>query len=228
MKPFLSFILCLTLSTTIFAQTKTISRDTINLTGVVYSSDGKVVPDLEIRSRHADPRFERSRISTKTDANGRFKLDGVMPNDTLMIASVKYDKLQYYNKGSRSMLIFLPQEHITDINSANPIEIKASRLKPKEISEITVTASEGTPTFTVVVRAEFPGGNENFVSFIKKKIEYPTAAIKNSIEGTVEVAFTVEKDGKLDEFIVLKGLGYGCDEEVIKAASKVPHGDRLF
>jgi len=145
-----------------------------------------------------------------------------MPYDTLTIASVNYDKLQYYNKGSRLMVILLPQERIVDINSANPIDIKATRSKPKNIPEITFTPLPGTPPFTLIQQAEFPGGNEHFISFVKKNISYPAAAIKNNIEGTVEIAFTVERNGKLDEFIILKGLGYGCDEEVIKATLKSP------
>jgi TonB family protein len=222
MKPFLFTVICFMISITLLAQTKTITRDTINLIGVVYGSDGKPVSDLQIVSKQIDPSFRQGYILTKTDANGEFKLDGVMPNDTLTVVSVNYDKLQYYNKGSRLMVILLPQEHIVDINSANPIDIKAIRSQPKSIPQITFVPSSGVPPFTVIQQAEFPGGNEHFIEFIKKSMRYPSMAVKNNIEGTVEIAFTVEPNGKLDEYIILKGLGYGCDEEVIKAVLKSP------
>ncbi len=45
---------------------------------------------------------------------------------------------------------------------------------------------------------------------------YPKAAVMDNIEGTVEVAFYIQKDGSLTDFKVLKGLGYGCDEQVIE------------
>jgi TonB family protein len=222
MKPILFFIFCFIISAKLFAQTKIISRDTVNLIGVVYGSDGKPVPDLQIVSRQTDPRFGQGHILTKTDADGQFKLDGIMPNDTLTIVSVNYDELHYYNKGSRLMVILLPQEHIVDINSANPINIKTTRSQPKSIPQISFVQSNGISPFTVIQQAEFPGGNEHFIEFVTKNISYPSPAVKNNVEGTVEIAFTVEPNGKLDEFVILKGLGYGCDEEVIKAILKSP------
>jgi protein TonB len=37
------------------------------------------------------------------------------------------------------------------------------------------------------------------------------------VEGTVEVLFTVGKEGGVTDLRVLRGIGYDCDEEVIRA-----------
>ena len=44
-------------------------------------------------------------------------------------------------------------------------------------------------------------------------------ARKKGIEGRVFVEFIVEKDGEVSNIKVIKGIGYGCDEEALKAVS---------
>ena len=36
----------------------------------------------------------------------------------------------------------------------------------------------------------------------------------------MEIGFTVSKEGNLENFKVIKGIGYGCEEEVIKLLKK--------
>jgi len=47
-------------------------------------------------------------------------------------------------------------------------------------------------------------------------------ALENKIKGRVTIQFTVSTDGSLSEFSVFKGLGYGCDEEVIRMVKEGP------
>ena len=43
-------------------------------------------------------------------------------------------------------------------------------------------------------------------------LEYPQKAIKNNIQGTVKIKVVFNKDCKIKELMVVKSLGYGCDE----------------
>jgi TonB family protein len=52
-------------------------------------------------------------------------------------------------------------------------------------------------------------------------VHYPTKAIENNIEGTVQVSFKVERNGIPDEFKILKGIGYGCDDELINTIKRL-------
>jgi len=48
------------------------------------------------------------------------------------------------------------------------------------------------------------------------QLEYPTEAKNNNISGTVVMIGLLDKDGKVKDIEILKGIGYGCDEEAIR------------
>lgn len=64
----------------------------------------------------------------------------------------------------------------------------------------------------------FPGGHEALKKFIRDNMRYPKEAVKNRIEGTVSLKYTINHQGKVIEAKVIKGLGHGCDEEAIRLA----------
>ena len=68
----------------------------------------------------------------------------------------------------------------------------------------------------------FPGGPEAMMQYVAKHINYPKEAQKAGIQGRVFVGFIVEADGSLSDFKVLRGIGYGCDEEAIRVAQSMP------
>lgn len=52
---------------------------------------------------------------------------------------------------------------------------------------------------------------------IRKAIVYPAEALKNNVAGRVIVQIFADEEGKFAGYQLIKGLGYGCDEEVIDA-----------
>ncbi len=56
---------------------------------------------------------------------------------------------------------------------------------------------------------------------IMKEIRYPEMAKKAGVEGRVIVQFVVNKEGDLVNPVVVRSLGAGCDEEVLRALGKV-------
>ncbi len=76
---------------------------------------------------------------------------------------------------------------------------------------------------SVEVLPMFPGGQPALDNFINNTIEYPANANDNGIEGKVTVNFAVDEMGKVSNpKIVGKPLGYGLEEEVLKAVNKMP------
>ena len=65
-------------------------------------------------------------------------------------------------------------------------------------------------------------GRKAFNEYLKTQLQYPKAAIENKIEGKVTVQFFVETSGELTGFKVVKGIGYGCDEELIRLIKQGP------
>ena len=69
---------------------------------------------------------------------------------------------------------------------------------------------------------EFPGGMEAFAKYLQRNLRYPTAASEQGIVGRVTLSFIVEKDGRLTDIKVLRGIGFGCDEEAVRVLKKSP------
>lgn len=70
--------------------------------------------------------------------------------------------------------------------------------------------------------AEPEGGKRAFRRYLETNMKYPRVALENNIEGRVTVQFTIEPTGDLTDFRVVRGLGYGCDEEVIRLIREGP------
>ena len=68
----------------------------------------------------------------------------------------------------------------------------------------------------------YPGGNDSLKSFIARNLNYPLMARETGISGTVYVAFFVNKDGKITDITVKRGIGGGCDEEAIRVIKLMP------
>ncbi|WP_443937471.1 TonB family protein [Pedobacter sp. MW01-1-1] len=77
--------------------------------------------------------------------------------------------------------------------------------------------------FTSLDKApEYPGGVANLYKFLGSNIKYPELAQRNKVQGKVFLSFLVEKDGRLDDIKVIKGLGSGLDEEALRVLKESP------
>ena len=69
---------------------------------------------------------------------------------------------------------------------------------------------------------KFPNGQEALMLYIAKQVKYPAEAKKADAQGRVFIGFIVEPDGSLSDFKVLRGIGYGCDEEALRVVKSMP------
>jgi protein TonB len=82
---------------------------------------------------------------------------------------------------------------------------------------------EEDKVFTVVEEMPtFPGGEEKLFDYLRKNIKFPPVARENGIQGRVFVTFVVDKDGKVKEAKILRGIGGGCDEEALRVIRNMP------
>ena len=70
---------------------------------------------------------------------------------------------------------------------------------------------------------QFPGGLTELYKYLKLNLRYPPAAKGINLEGTVHVSFVVWKDGSISDVKILRGIGGGCDEEVIRVIESMPN-----
>lgn len=66
-------------------------------------------------------------------------------------------------------------------------------------------------------------GLKAFYQYIGQNLRYPQRARTANISGKVFIQFIVDQDGNLTNFKILKGIGYGCDEEAIRVLKMAPN-----
>lgn len=80
------------------------------------------------------------------------------------------------------------------------------------------------PPFHVV--EEMPSfdhdGYNGFYKYMAKNLKYPSQAKRFNVEGKVFVQFIVERDGSMTGVKVVRGIGYGCDDEVMRIVKNAP------
>lgn len=114
-----------------------------------------------------------------------------------------------------------PQEKMEDVQvSTETQEGEGTETAPPP--EVVADPDAGK-IFTVVEEMpQFPGGGEAaLLAYLRSNIKYPPLARENGIEGTVYVTFVVDKDGKVKEPKLLRGVT-GLDEEALRVISKMP------
>lgn len=107
------------------------------------------------------------------------------------------------------------------ITEADPGEISlpAPDIQLENIEPIAVELPAEDPVEILDWTDEMPqpeGGYDAFYKLLKEEMRYPGKARALEIEGRVFVRFTVDKDGTLRDFSVVKGIGAGCDEEALR------------
>lgn len=69
---------------------------------------------------------------------------------------------------------------------------------------------------------EFPGGQKAYNKYLLSNLKYPKQARDLGVEGNVFLSFTVNTDGSLSDFELLRGIGGGCDEEALRVYMESP------
>jgi protein TonB len=107
------------------------------------------------------------------------------------------------------------------------LEIEDSESDEDEVIEIVAVEEEEEAAeeeiFTIVeTNPSFPGGEGKMYEYLGSNMKYPPIARDNNIQGRVYVSFVVEKNGKITDVRVLRGIGGGCDEEAIRVVKSMP------
>lgn len=124
----------------------------------------------------------------------------------------------------------------TAVNMNNPVSgvgsATATGVAPIGTETATATSTLASVGNTTTVSAEpvifaeempeFEGGNAGLMQYVARSIVYPQLAKEAGVQGVVYVSFVVNEAGKVESSKVLKGIGLGCDEEVLRVINKMP------
>ncbi|MCC6251637.1 MAG: energy transducer TonB [Bacteroidia bacterium] len=82
-----------------------------------------------------------------------------------------------------------------------------------------------TPFISVEEMPSFPGGEQALLSYLSKNINYPAMEKDAGISGTVYVYFVINKEGKVSDVQVKRGVkgGPGLDKEAMRVIKSMPN-----
>lgn len=88
------------------------------------------------------------------------------------------------------------------VNPYEPVDSSNSIYRRKDLDQLP------KPFFSIL--------DNDFQTFLSNNLEYPEAAFKQNISGTVELRFIIETNGRVSNIQVEKYVGGGCTEEAIR------------
>jgi TonB family protein len=166
---------------------------------VVSAEDGSPLPGVNVV-------IKGSAEGTITDDNGDYVIREVEDNQSLIFS-----------------LIGMRSEELVAKGNQLDIQMKEDA---SQLSEVVVTgfAKQKVEDAESVVKLATPfGGRRIYDKYLESNLRYPPEALENNVKGRVTVEFNVGTDGSLNNFNVIKNLGHGCDEEIIRLVKDGPH-----
>ncbi|MCE7041983.1 M56 family metallopeptidase [Dyadobacter sp. CY312] len=189
------------------------STKTIQVKGWIASAETKLaIPGANVV-------VEGLQLGTTTDSDGKFVINAPAYSNLLISFPGFKTQLRPLNGISDHGIALSPREDTESSSSDQedlPVVSGEARIQTLELP------TEGK-VFTVVEKQpEFPGGNKAMYKFLGNNIKYPTAAARANVSGRVFLSFVVTTNGNIQDVKILKGIGFGCDEEAVRVVSQFP------
>jgi TonB family protein len=165
---------------------------------VTVAEDGLPLPGVNVT-------VKGSAIGTTTDINGNYSLDA--PTDSELVFS--FVGMQTSQQA---------------VSSNGKLDVKLSE-DATQLGEVVITRSaipRPDSDSPLVRMAEPVGGIKAYDKYMEDNLRYPQQALANNIKGRVVVEFNVGVDGAISDFVVMRSLGHGCDDEVIRLVKEGP------
>jgi TonB family protein len=140
--------------------------------------------------------------------------------------AAKKKAVEAAKKGDKSKAAPAPVKPVI----ALPKVDKKSGKPAKDMAPILPTTTENVKKRTgkddVFVRSEvapfYLGGDAAMTKYLQKNLKYPALSKENGVKGTVYVQFVVEKDGRVDDVTVLKGVDKLLNAEAKRVVAAMP------
>lgn len=81
---------------------------------------------------------------------------------------------------------------------------------------------EDKPYEVVEQMPTFPGGETELLKYLSNSVKYPVVALENGIQGKVVVRFVVNKNGEVDQAVVMRSLDPSLDREALRVIKQMP------
>lgn len=212
-----------------------LKKSLIYLSSIVFLLFGSVIVSNKINGINSNDKpltFEDPKIEILTYTEVDMKPPVIEPQQNKVAATAP--------KGTIGTTIVDDVIEPTVVNLNNPVNGVGSATATgvsttgTETSTATIIAVENASPVvsieTVIVAEEMPefeGGVAGLMRYIGQNISYPVIAREIGKEGIVHVSFVVNELGNVETVKVIRGIGYGCDEEVLRVVSKMPRWKKV-
>jgi TonB family protein len=167
---------------------------------VTSADDGSPLPGINVIVKGTS-------IGTATDVDGSYQIATDVTNPVLVYTFIGLQTTE------------------VDVGTRSEVDVSMS-MDVTQLSEVVVTgygSQRSDDSYTPTVELAYPeNGNRAFRQYLEKNIAYPEEAKARKIEGRVTVDFFVEPDGSVTGFTIIRGIGGGCDEELIRLIKEGP------
>ena len=172
--------------------------------------------------------------------NGQMKEEGENP-DTMPEYARKYKTVQFWNEKNEHTVVdgngFSIKEDkdyyeklsfkngykdgiLTSVNHKNNTSYSEVYENGNFVSgERIDSKGEKKAYLTMEKKPEPKKGMQDFFKFIGGHFKYTKESMANKIQGKIIMSFVVNSEGKIVEPKIIKGLGYGLDEEAIRVVT---------
>ena len=124
-------------------------------------------------------------------------------------------------------VIEIVDDKTPDINSVLEINSEATAETKIDIgSMVKEEVDVVDPIFivgTLDENPEFPGGMVGLLKYLTSSVKYPTFAQEQGIQGTVYLSFIINKDGKVVDVKVIRGVDSSLDKEALRVVNSLPN-----
>ncbi len=138
------------------------------------------------------------------------------------IAELKEKNNDFIDKISDVMEL-QSEKPVSDTENERPLKAHKPIIPDEYEVEDVLTSKGGETVKEGSNEPRFPGGIESMQAFLAQEITYPEQAFDEKVQGSVVIKISVDETGKITSSEIVKGIGGGCDEEVLDAIGKMPH-----
>lgn len=168
--------------------------------------------------------FYRNGIRTKVE---NYNAGGKLVEDYKMDSLGKiYMRTKYMNDKVVEQNYYYPDGHLraskTPTKAGMEVQYFLPDGTPTDSSTIPTDADEGEVLNVVDRMPEFPGGGSALFAFLSKHVTYPPKAYAMGLQGKVLVAFTVDKDGSIQDIVVIQPVHKLLDDEAKRVIRSMP------
>lgn len=174
-----------------------------------FSLSGRIVNHLGAPVPGAVVAVQGTTAAATTNSAGTFLLAVEQAAPVLVISCQGYQRQTLAVQGRNTLALTLYPVGVAAPLSAPPVEAN-------------VVAIANPALIVPDVQPAYPGGVDAYRAYLSQNARYPEAAQAAGKSGAVFVSFMVDEVGRILDAQVVKGCGYGLDEEALRLIRLMP------